>query len=139
VAKHLLPGQGGLAVSGVDGLYVLDDTGEPRPEPDVRRWSAWLEAHGQACRVARDAFTEFVVVTEFTAVDHNYYGGPPLLWETVVVGGPYHRYLQRYSTRYAAELSHFHVVMRMLAGTFEPYAEEGVAVLRLARAIAEGS
>ena len=74
------------------------------------------------------------MTTDFLAIDLNYSrNGPPILWETCVVGGDHHGYKQRYSTEYAARLGHRHVVERLRAGTFEPYTTTGVAILDLLR------
>jgi hypothetical protein len=66
-------------------LYILDPSGEkPVPCPDAEEWAQWYE-NFDLRRVAR-AFIgrDLMVSTVFLAVDHAPFGGPPVLWETMV-------------------------------------------------------
>lgn len=69
------------------GYFVLDERGEPRPEPDVDAWIRWFE---QADRgIARTAVTpETTVLTIFRGVDETAGSSEqPCLFETRVFGG----------------------------------------------------
>ena len=113
---------------------MLDENGEPRPEGDVRAWGRWMRLHHERRVLARAAVEDEVVSTVFLGLDHSYHGGPPILWETMILEGPHRGYLLRYSTRYAALKGHQRVVDRLAAGAFDPYADdEGVEVMRLAK------
>src|SRR5262245_45542746 len=94
--------------------YILDETGEPWPEPDLLTWARWYEGANRT--LACDDFDQgrVWVSTIFTGLDLNLRGlGEPLLWETMVFGlgrglslrGPW-----RYTTRAAAHAGHRHVL-----------------------------
>jgi hypothetical protein len=69
------------------GKYKLDARGEPIPEPDLMKWADWFETADR--RVAKDYVGEVKVSTVFLGLDHNFSGGGnPILWETMVFGGP---------------------------------------------------
>lgn len=69
-----------------------------------------LLADGVARRVAHTRlFTDRGIVdvsTIFLVLDHNYFGGPPVLWETMVFGGPIDRHQWRYASREDAVRGH---------------------------------
>lgn len=72
--------------------YILDERGEPKAEPDLYTWAMWLAETqaGQARLVARTDFPGGWVSTVFLGLDHNWRpDGPPILWETMVFGGPH--------------------------------------------------
>jgi hypothetical protein len=76
--------------------YILDEHGNPVPEPDVRRWSEWFNKCDK--HVAEDMIGEIRVSTVFLGIDHSF-GGPPLLFETMIFGGEHDGYQQRYINR----------------------------------------
>jgi hypothetical protein len=92
--------------------YILDQDGNPVPVEDVRDWGEWFEANTEARIVARDrdeggVYKEIWVSTVFLGLDHNYFDdGPPLLFETMVFGGPLEGQCDRYSTRAEALAGH---------------------------------
>jgi len=92
--------------------YVLNAAGEPEPA-SVLEWGKWLEeASTDRTRViAQDKDEsqdgEIMVSTVFIGLDYNFLGeGPPILWETMILGGPLHGYQERYSSRGAALAGH---------------------------------
>lgn len=70
------------------GMYVLDEQGEPVPEPDTVQWGQWLEAttETRARTLAETTVGPYWVSTVFLALDHSFGGGPPVLWETMIFG-----------------------------------------------------
>lgn len=56
--------------------------------------------------VATDEFGDIVVSTVFLGLDHNFGDGPPILFETMIFGGNFSEYQQRYSTWEEAEAGH---------------------------------
>ncbi len=50
------------------------------------------------------------VSTVWLAINHNPLGYPPLIFETMVFGGPHDQYQQRYSTWQEAEKGHQQIV-----------------------------
>jgi hypothetical protein len=92
--------------------YILDS--ERRPTPvDVSTMdglTAWAEMMGRDANrtVGYTQITsEIMVSTIFLGLDHRYSGdGPPLLFETMVFGGPLNESMWRYSSWDDAEAGH---------------------------------
>ncbi len=63
--------------------------------------------------VGRDEFDEQAVSTVFLALDHNFGDGPPLLFETMVFGGKYDQWMDRYHTYEEALAGHNRVIDRI--------------------------
>jgi hypothetical protein len=79
---------------------------EPVPEPDVEKWGRWHD-NIQNRIVARHAKGAIDVSTVFLGLDHNFMGvGPPILFETMVFGGPHDQDQERYCTWDEALLGH---------------------------------
>lgn len=90
--------------------YILDAAGEPVPEPDVLTWAKWFEEHTKERIVGYTKISDEVSVsTVFLALDHGY-SGEPILYETMVFGGPLDETQDRYATRRAAEKGHQYYV-----------------------------
>lgn len=66
--------------------YILDETGNPVVEPDLIKWATWFENAKR--QIAKDEADGVKVSTIFLGLDHNWGDGPPVLWETMVFGGP---------------------------------------------------
>lgn len=66
--------------------YILDDQGEPVPEPDLMKWGEWLATdHRYICFERLGAVR---LSTIFLGLDHSFSAdGPPVLWETMIFGG----------------------------------------------------
>jgi len=64
------------------GLYVLDADGQPVEVEDIREWGVWYQTAER--RLARDVVGPYIVSTVFLGLDHQWGGGPPVLWETMV-------------------------------------------------------
>lgn len=92
--------------------YVLDDDGVPLPCPDLEAWAEWAFPNDPALQlrrrgVAQTRIRKYVSVsTVFLALDHGFGRGAPVLWETMIFGGPHDGYQDRYSTREDAEAGH---------------------------------
>lgn len=85
--------------------YVLRDR-EVVEEPDLLTWAQWMEAAAER-RVARTEVNDAVTVsTVFLGLDHRFGLGPPLLFETMIFGGPHAEYTDRYETWAEAEAGH---------------------------------
>lgn len=90
--------------------YILDEQGEPVPCDDITEWGHFYE-NKDARRVAQDRDEgpdkiDVWISTVFLALDHQYGKGPPILWETMVFGGPLDGEQDRYSSRAAALRGH---------------------------------
>lgn len=98
--------------------YVLDEHGEPQPEPDIRKWAQWYENCER--HILYDELPSGVKVsTVFLGLDHNFgMKGPPVLWETMIFGGPHNHYQDRYTSKSEAIKGHIHALR--LAETCKP-------------------
>jgi hypothetical protein len=96
------------------GRYTLSTDGEPVPEPDLHVWAEWMETADR--HLANDRLDDGTrVSTIFLGLDHAF---PlirrPILWETMIFGGPHDQYQERYASRdealeghaYALALAH---------------------------------
>lgn len=88
------------------GQYILDDDGNPVPEPDLFKWGTWLQTHDR--HVAEDVLPGGVrVSTVFLGLDQAFlWGGRPLLWETMTFGPDNILGQERYRTREEAVAGH---------------------------------
>jgi hypothetical protein len=97
------------------GRYILNEKGQPRPEPDLLTWAHWMESN--SLRVASDAINEVRVSTVFLGLDYSWNLGPPILWETMVFGGEMNQAQTRCAgSREQAEAMHAEMVEKVKAG-----------------------
>jgi len=101
-----------------NSLYILDEHGEVQPCPDVLAWGRWMEANRLTRHVAEDydegdGEKQVRVSTVFLGLDHNHWGGQPILWETMVFGGALDGEQQRYASRDAAVRGHQAICRRV--------------------------
>lgn len=83
--------------------YVLDGK-IPRQVATAREWSDEFEQGTR--RVARDVIGDVTISTVFLGLNHNWGEGPPLLFETMIFGGPHDGDCFRCSTWEEAEAQH---------------------------------
>lgn len=93
-------------------LYVLDGK-IPVAVEDARAWGDWFENHVEDRVVKQEEISRDIrVSTVFVSIDHGHAwmngqpGYKPLLFETLVMGGPLDGYQLRYSTWMEAEEGH---------------------------------
>lgn len=83
--------------------YILE--GKKAVQCDMMTWANWYEKtkdrHVQDERVG-----EMRISTVFLGLDHSFGEGPPLIFETLVLGGPLDQEMERYSTWEEAEKGH---------------------------------
>jgi hypothetical protein len=96
-----LQNQKGVAVS---RTYILKDH-EPVQVDDLVEWGRWFEVANRRVGVDKVG-SDVEVSTVFLGLDHNFCGGPPLLFETMIFGGPLDGEQERYSTWEEAENGH---------------------------------
>jgi hypothetical protein len=84
-------------------FYILDD--HTPVETDSDTWGLWYgrAEHRTVDRTERDDIT---VSTVFLGLNHNYGDGPPLIFETMIFGGPNDGWQDRCSTWAEAEAMH---------------------------------
>jgi len=93
----------------INDKYILEGH-EPKPVKDLLEWARWFEISNNR-KVARTQISDDVIVsTVFLGLDHQYGDGPPLLFETMIFGGPLDEQMNRYSTWDEAEKGHQEMV-----------------------------
>jgi len=102
----------------MSGHYILVGR-EPVKYDDLEEWARWLEKANRI--VARDKTPGVTVSTVFLGLDHRFRGdvGPPLLFETMIFGGPHDEYQERCSTWEEAEEQHA-IAVRLARAGAEP-------------------
>jgi len=105
--------------------YILDADGNPQRCDDIDEWSRWFEANFRNRVVAHDkdesGKSEVLVSTVFLALDHNWGSQQrPILYETLVFGGPLDGEMNRYSTRDEALKGHQLMCERVAAAQPKP-------------------
>ncbi len=97
--------------------YILDEREEPIPCDDLLAWARWFEKADR--RVAQTEVGEQAKVsTVFLGLDHRFNeseGDAPVLWETMVFGGPMDQEQERYATRDEALAGHVRMAGRVRA------------------------
>jgi hypothetical protein len=98
---------------------------------DLLTWARWLENTNRI--VSQDRIGDVFISTVFLGVDHNFYGGDPLLFETMVFDegdkvelfngiktpDSIDEYTQRYSTWDQAEEGHKQIMQLIRKSTFK--------------------
>src|SRR5689334_11743941 len=65
--------------------YILDEQGNPIPEPDIFKYARWDREHPEQQRIGRTEFGDITISTVFLGINHNFRNdGPPILYETMV-------------------------------------------------------
>jgi hypothetical protein len=88
----------------------FDRDGDPMPIPDD-----WWRRDRDGRRVARTVVGDAVVSTVWLGLNHNP-GGVPLIFETMIFGGPWAGEMTRYHTEEDALRGHLRVLHRLRAG-----------------------
>lgn len=86
--------------------YVLDDDGTPVLEPDILKWVVGRNHN----IVAKTMVGDVKISTVFLGINCAFDGGMPLLFETMIFGGPHDCYQRRYVTRTGALDGHTEAV-----------------------------
>lgn len=98
-----------------DGMYY-DRNGNPM---SMEEWAASFELrHTKDYKqVAFEDMGEVHVSTVWLGLNHNMTGiGPPLIFETMIFGGPHDRWMKRYPTEAAAIAGHDQAVAALREG-----------------------
>lgn len=101
-------------------FYTLDDDNRAVPATleEYAVWARSFQTKGDdrlrfSVHVGDTAVGEVRVSTVFLAIDHNWGSGPPVLWETMVFGGPLDQEQIRYRSHDAAVVGHKVMVKRV--------------------------
>jgi hypothetical protein len=101
--------------------YILDEQRNTIP-CDLMTWAASIEDHA-ARRVDQTVIGEVRVSTMFLGLDHSFGSGPPLLFETMVFGGPLDQEMDRCTTWEQAEAQHAAMCKRVSASQADKASE----------------
>lgn len=87
----------------------------------IQEWSVIFEDH-DARKVGDDTIEDGAedvrVSTVLLGLDHSWGKGPPLIFETMIFGGPHDNFCTRYATKQQALDGHEAVVLALEAGNF---------------------
>jgi hypothetical protein len=83
--------------------YILDENRKPLPVNDVTEWARQFEKTDRVIR--KSVIGKFTVSTVFLGLDHSFYGGPPLLYESMVFNSS-DDFMRRYATEKEAVEGH---------------------------------
>lgn len=89
--------------------WYYDRQGRPI---SMEQWSADFALDRHLAVTGLGALGE--VSTVFLGLNHNYGDGPPLIFETMIFGGPMDQYQDRYSTEEEAMAGHNFAVMALM-------------------------
>lgn len=85
--------------------YILKDRSPVKCENAIQ-WAKWFDKNENR-RVAETLLENGTIVsTVFLGIDHGFMDSKPLLFETMIFGGPNDQYQERYSTWELAEEGH---------------------------------
>ena len=85
-------------------FYMLVD-GKPVATSDIGEWGKWMSENTRA--VAKTSVDGADVSTVFLGLDHSFrFGATPILFETMIFGGPHDEYQERYATLEEAMKGH---------------------------------
>ncbi len=102
--------------------YILDADNHAA-EASLLEWSRWFEDANR--RVGYTQITsEINVSTVFLGFDHRHFGkGPPILFETMIFGGPLDQEQSRYSSWDDAETGHRAAVRKAREASGQKFTE----------------
>ena len=106
------------------GQYILDENNQPIPCEDILKWGRWFQQNDKLRIVAQDETPNGRVSTVFLGLDHRLLRlqgeeSPPILWETMVFGGPLDGEQIRYCSFEAAKAGHVEMLERVKNGQVE--------------------
>lgn len=99
----------------LDDYYILD--GHTPKKVGVAEYIEWHSSIGNIWkRVNYTVIDDVTISTIFLSADHRWDNGPPILFETMVFGGPLDHEMSRYATWDEAEEGHNNMVKRVKEG-----------------------
>jgi hypothetical protein len=79
-------------------MYILDAAGNPELCDDTQKWGRWFRDVANRTVAKDDVSDDVRVSTVFLGIDHSFDEGVPVLWETMIFGGPHNDYQERYTS-----------------------------------------
>lgn len=83
------------------------------PCNDVIKWAEWFEKNQDKKIVAKTSVDNSSISTVFLGLNHRFGVGRPLIFETMVFGGPLDGEMARYSTWKEAEAGHEAMIVKV--------------------------
>ena len=93
-------------------MNYIEVDGKPVKCDDTREWARYFESGDRQVDATR--IDDVRISTVFLGINHNWGVGPPLLYETMVFGGPLDEDMERYHTREEAQRGHDRFVKAVL-------------------------
>lgn len=93
-------------------MYILDKNKEPIRCENIQQWGEWISKKENK-RVALTKKLGITISTVFLGVDHNFVGGPPIIFETMIFGGDHDQEMMRYTSWEDAVSGHCQVCERL--------------------------
>lgn len=121
----------------ITNIYVLDAAGNPQPCLDTKVWGLWFGAADRKVAEYRTPDDAVTISTVFLGVDHNFGGGKPLLYETMIFGGEHDGFCHRSETRADALLAHVGAIGMLGPEPVQDTAEEYEEIME-AKKVYEG-
>ena len=92
----------------MSNCWIETSDGHVKPCDDILKWGRWME---NAQRVVGNFIIDGIrVSTVFLGTDYNFArSGAPILYETMIFGGPRDQETHRYTTRQEAQKGHIAV------------------------------
>ena len=93
--------------------YILDNDGRtPLAVDDIHEWGRWMQKADRKVALTKPR-PNVEVSTVFLGLDHNFIPkGTPILFETMIFGGPLDEYQRRYRTWGEAKTGHERAVAK---------------------------
>jgi hypothetical protein len=97
--------------------YRLGPDHEVLPATRRQMYEVYEGPFASTRQVARDEVGEQSVSTVFLGIDHSFSDdGPPIIFETMIFGGPFDEYQWRYATWDEAAAGHKRLVKALIEG-----------------------
>lgn len=87
-----------------DFYYILDENHNIIATHDMMEWTQWFKEGN--IRVELTKLFDCSISTVFLSIDHSFGGDIPILFETMIFGGPLNDYQDRYATWEEAVIGH---------------------------------
>ena len=102
--------------------YILE--GRTPKQVSLMEWASWFETIGNR-RIKLTKFSKNIKIsTVFLGIDHNFYGGEPVLFETMIFGGDRDEECIRYSSVDDSLKRHDKIVKEFLEKGFKIVEED---------------
>lgn len=85
--------------------YILDENNKP-VKSNIEEFLKWEEENPEKRVIEKKTINDVEVSTVFLGLDHSFMSKIPILWETMIFGGEYDNYQERYKSYEEALIGH---------------------------------